>query len=131
MSSQAFRGLVVAAVLLSPLLSAGASSHTEVKAVDVKQVQGTWRGKQTDRFGTGEVEWVVGGGEVAVSVRHADRSYTANGTLSVWKGQFFWNAPRSRGEVLLYEADGKRWLKYSLMGTTSGVPIVGEVQEVK
>jgi hypothetical protein len=80
---------------------------------------------------------VVIGKEVTASVRHRetarhrDRSYTANGTITVENERFLWDAPRSRGEIVLYEADGKRWLKYSLMGTASGEPIVGELHEVK
>ena len=136
MDTRSLAPFVAVAALLAVLLvllplDASASSHTEVKAIDVKQLEGTWRGKQTDRFGTGDVEWVIANGEVAATVRHPGRSYTANGTLSALGGRLFWNAQRSRGDVLLHESDGKRWLKYNLMGTASNVPIVGEVHEVK
>jgi hypothetical protein len=126
------RALLLTAVL--PALStvaALATSHSEVAVSELNQIQGIWRGKQTDRSGTAEVEWVIRNAEAVATVRHTRRPYTATGTLSVLRGQLLWTAPRSQGKVVLHERDGQRWLKYELMGTVSGVPVTGEVYEVK
>ena len=114
-----------------PVVRVAASSHGEAKTVSVKELDGTWRGRQTDRYGSGDVEWIIRNGEVVATVVHPSRTYTANGTLSAFGGRLYWNAPRSRGDVMLHESEGKRSLRYNLMGTVSGVPVVGEVHEVK
>lgn len=132
-SSTAVKVFGVAAVALILLVVGLETSYGQTQHVtDVKALDGTWQGTQTDRWGAGEVEWVLANGEVRATVRNPQRgSYTATGTLYLKDGKLFWDGPGSSGTVTLQELDGKRVLKFDLLGKQTRRPVIGEVREVK
>jgi hypothetical protein len=118
-------------VLIAPIARAQVLSVPDLKSLD-----GTWRGTQTDQWGLGTVEWVITSGRVQANVTHpfpAHRNggYRATGTLLVTDGRITWTASTSSGEVTLHEVEGKRVLRYEILGRQSAKPVTGEVIEVK